>query len=560
MKKTFLPACMFMLFCVNAFSQVSFNPFDPVSYYTHVVYQYKPIRENCAFGQFNGSGNSYISGSNIVRLNDPSNYEISNIGANAIDWDAWPEGNCDQLSALALYDQNAGAGHIYPYMLDYCAGYQDIIPPASVNYIAGSVHAYAFANNKSLTDLYPYTPPLIFSGTATGAAVYSLLKNSGKKFRLKGYRTDFDFVFVPWEIYDVPLNIPSTAQIVDAVATDGYIYIFYYTTTSRLYCLVYDYNGNAINASPYLHNLGNSNTFNFSSFQFYIDGSTVNVVGDGFINGKNRIFIDKFTTTGMSLSSVLPLTGNAQGLVYNMKSEIEKNVYTGTPSIERIYIDAKNTTTGNRVLYELNENTFVLNFMQTMNYTGDYFITTNASSANTYLYTFFTDLATGDILNTNRYSRSASGFQMVASPPTSTVGGAPLSNFIYPDMPPYKVASVIDMGTTVLLNIDAVTPVIGSYGAFTFAVDVTTSFCPKLENAAIDNSISAFPNPFHNTMSVSLNDIADIEIYNLSGVLVASMHHVSGTVQMGEELPMGVYIIKQISADGNVKELKCVKM
>ncbi|MBK9731328.1 MAG: hypothetical protein IPO83_08580 [Chitinophagaceae bacterium] len=94
----------------------------------------------------------------------------------------WTNGDVDDVCIFGLYDQNAGAGHAFPYTTIQGGGSYDIIPPTSINYISGSVHAYASGINHGPPTLPGFSGILHNTGEGKAAAVYSYLKNpSGVK-------------------------------------------------------------------------------------------------------------------------------------------------------------------------------------------------------------------------------------------------------------------------------------------------------------------------------------------------------------------------------------------
>ncbi|MBK9731326.1 MAG: hypothetical protein IPO83_08570 [Chitinophagaceae bacterium] len=328
-------------------------------------YHYQPIRENTADGQYYGVANTFIDAvNNNISINASAgcgfiNQGVGNLGTQGLDYDIWTNGDVDDMCIFGLYDQNVGAGHPFPYVYIQYGGTYDIIPPAGINYLSGSVHAYAAGINHGPPTLPGLSGVLHNTGEKRCCRLLLSSKSVGsKKFRLKGYRTnDWMYVPYPWSLYDVPLAIPSTSQILDVVGVESYIYVLYYTNAYTLKVLVYDYDGNLISAAPFTHNLLAGNTFNMASIQFYIDVSTLNIIGDCFKGGKNKIFADQLTPTGFTFKTILPLTGNSQGVIYNLKSELQDN---------NIYIDARNVVTNKRVLYKIDKTTYSVLYTQTI--------------------------------------------------------------------------------------------------------------------------------------------------------------------------------------------------
>lgn len=526
-------------------------------------YQYKPIRKNTADGQYYGLGNTFKDATNNnISLNVAAgcgliNQGVGNLGTQGLDYDMWTNGDVDDLCIFGLYDQNVMAGHPFPYLNIQYMGNFDIAPPAGINYISGSVHAHAFGMNHGPPTLPNLGWLLHNTGEGKAAAVYSYLKNpSGvKKFRLKGFRTN-DWVYVPyqWELYDIALSIPSASQILDVVGVESYLYVFYYSDASALKVLVFDYDGNQINNAPFTHSLPPGDFFNMASIQFYIDVSTVNVIGDCYKSGKNRIFADKLTTTGFAYTSILPLSGNPQGLVYNLKSELQDN---------SIYIDAKNLTTNKRVLYKINRTTFALSYAQTMNYTGEYFID-KSTGGTTDFYIFNVDVS-GTSLKVDRYDETPSGFTTLTAtsavncflPPFGIIDFFPL------EFPPYKLLKVIDQGYACLVILDEVTHTPASIGPFELIVDLT-GFPLRSQNAVTghensDAAISTFPNPTADVVTVSFTSVKEtkgtLRLCDLTGKvlleeqlqLVAGTNH--QTISTGSFEP-GIYFISIATEEG----------
>ncbi|MBK9731327.1 MAG: T9SS type A sorting domain-containing protein [Chitinophagaceae bacterium] len=362
------------------------------------------------------------------------------------------------------------------------------------------------------------------------------------------------YVPYPWELYDIPLSIPSTSQILDVVGVESYVYVLYSTNAYTLKALIYDYDGNQISASPFTHTLGIGNTFNMASIQFYIDVSTINIIGDCYKTGKNKIFADQLTPSGFSFKTILPLTGNQQGVVYNLKSELEGS---------SIYVDAKNVVTGDRVLYKIDKATYAVLFTQTMTYTGEYYIGTSGTGGITDFYVFSINGA-GTVLNVDRYDETPSGFITLTA--TSAVNcylpQYNVNNF-FPA--PSKVDKVIDQGIPLVI-IDEITHTATSIGPMELVIDLT-GFPLRLQNgdAGIENNnatLSIYPNPSSAEITIELKDaskVKSIEIFNMTGGLVATYNDVNDKIILQRDLPEGIYFLHLTRDEGEVITKKFVK-
>jgi hypothetical protein len=128
----------------------------------------------------------------------------------------------------------------------------------------------------------------------------------------------------------------------------------------------------------------------------------------------------------------------------------------------------------------------------------------------------------------------------------------------------FQVASLITPTATMQLIVDVGDPgpvfniVEGGFDQF----DVTSSV--GVDEASIKSNLSAYPNPFSNTVRVILPqelNIATLEAYDASGKLCDAIRLSTGEkqIELGRDWNHGLYQIRAISTDGKVFTTRVVK-
>ncbi len=254
-----------------------------------------------------------------------------------------------------------------------------------------------------------------------------------------------------------------------------------------------------------------------------------------------------------------------RGVTYNLKSELEG---VSTTSGSSIYIDAKNVVTNKRVLYRIDRTSFAVGFVQTMNYTGEYYIGTSSVNQVRDFYIFSMD-PTGTFMNVDRYDETATGFPALTA--TSPV------NFIIPgysihdifsygtDGPPYQIAKVIDNGFAGVI-LDAITQPAGAIGPFELVIDLS-GFPQRVENNAADPesseaAVTIYPNPSSAQITVDLRNTGTakmIEIFNADGKIVASYYNVKDKIVLENSLLPGIYFLRLTPEKGEIITRKFIK-
>ena len=129
----------------------------------------------------------------------------------------------------------------------------------------------------------------------------------------------------------------------------------------------------------------------------------------------------------------------------------------------------------------------------------------------------------------------------------------------------FQVASLIAPTATMQLIVDVGDPGpvfnIVEGGLDKFEV---TSFVGLQEDASVAGNLSAYPNPFNNTVRVRLPqevEIASIEAYDIHGKLCQSFRIAADEkqVEIGQDWSAGLYQVRAIGPDGRVYQTRVVK-
>lgn len=65
-----------------------------------------------------------------------------------------------------------------------------------------------------------------------------------------------------------------------------------------------------------------------------------------------------------------------------------------------------------------------------------------------------------------------------------------------------------------------------------------------MEELNASNIFNYYPNPFNTTLTVQLNAVSTIAVYNVLGQKLIEVNDTKGAVTIGEELNAGMYILE----------------
>ena len=85
-------------------------------------------------------------------------------------------------------------------------------------------------------------------------------------------------------------------------------------------------------------------------------------------------------------------------------------------------------------------------------------------------------------------------------------------------------------------------------------VFVTFDVCSKIVNQELSN-LNAFPNPFSESIQLSYYDKYDVFVFDITGKLVFEKKDVSSLLTFGNELKVGVYLVKLVTSKGEYKKI-----
>jgi len=96
---------------------------------------------------------------------------------------------------------------------------------------------------------------------------------------------------------------------------------------------------------------------------------------------------------------------------------------------------------------------------------------------------------------------------------------------------------------------------------FTDTIELTVSLCTGIEETNESNSMRLVPNPATNVVEVSAEDLAEIQLLDVSGRLLKNIAVINATNTMVDvsSLPSGIYFVKGVGVDGIARTERLMK-
>lgn len=102
----------------------------------------------------------------------------------------------------------------------------------------------------------------------------------------------------------------------------------------------------------------------------------------------------------------------------------------------------------------------------------------------------------------------------------------------------------IDSSGTGLGTSSVIVEVANSFGCLASdTIMVTFSICTGIENSNSNSELAIYPNPFTESLHLSLDTKADVLIYDATGKLISELFDLKGEINFGSELSPGLYSV-----------------